>query len=367
MGLSALPLERVVSRLRRPSSPAPDAVSADAAARSSGSNQGDQRLLELFKNRAELKKAFSGLNDKCEQLRDQLNEQRELTQQERQKLASLEAMLGDPGAAYAITLHYQLRGLWSYCNTLLRDFAGELTAQQEQRARHELQTGHRRERDKRLNALRAKVQALSEQSRESTARLGAMIGRREGMSGFWNYFRRRKLTEQIDPLREHSEQLRVQLESLSNKRIELEADRGPGFDGLSGDARRSINLAVLALAQYLYLVFSEHSLAMMSRLATIHSLTEVEYGAPNECALIAQRLAESMATMREHKGYADALKARARYLRKRVHYKDKADTVPAPNSLDSFPRALNDGVPGASIEVNVMIENYWDVVAVLLR
>ncbi len=367
MGISALSLDRVVSRLRRGSPQDSEEVALDAAAQTASGSHGDQRLLELFKNRAELKKAFSGLNEKCEQLRDQLNEQRELTQQERHKLAALETMLGDPGASHAIMLHYQLRGLWGYGNTLLRDFARELTAQQEQRERRDLQLSHRRERDKRLNALRAKMQALSEQSRELTANLGAMVGRREGMTGFWNYFRRRKLTDQIDPLREHSEKLRLQLEKLSSQRIEMEADRGPGFDGLSTEARRSVNLAVLALAQYLYVEFSDHSLAMMARLATIHSLTEVEYGAPNECALIAQRLEQAMSEMRGRKGYADALKARARYLRKRVHYKDSKDTVPAPDSLDSFPRALNDGVPGASIDVNVMIDNYWDVVAVLLR
>ena len=60
----------------------------------------DHRVLELFRNRAELKKAYGSLQDETFRLKDLIKQQEGATQRVQEMLSTLEGRLGNPETAY---------------------------------------------------------------------------------------------------------------------------------------------------------------------------------------------------------------------------------------------------------------------------
>ncbi len=71
------------------------------------------------------------------------------------------------------------------------------------------------------------------------------------MRGFWNYFRRRRLAEEIEAERAQWDQAVTLVTDLSDDRTNLEETPPPEFAGISVDGRRVVNTAVIAYAQQL--------------------------------------------------------------------------------------------------------------------
>ena len=91
----------------------------------------DERLVQLFKNRAGLKKAYADLQDDIYDLKQRLKQQETAVGKAQEQTESLETLLGNPQSGYAALVFYQLRGLWRACNLQLAQFAGELERQQD--------------------------------------------------------------------------------------------------------------------------------------------------------------------------------------------------------------------------------------------
>jgi len=72
----------------------------------------DGRVLALFRNRAELKKAYGELQDEIYRLKDRIKQQEGATQRVQEMLNALELRLGIPDSAYPALVFYQLRKLW---------------------------------------------------------------------------------------------------------------------------------------------------------------------------------------------------------------------------------------------------------------
>src|SRR6516165_9008104 len=72
----------------------------------------DERVLALFRNRAELKKAYTELQDEVHRLKDRIKQQEGATARVQEMLGSLESRLGLVETAYPALVFYQLRALW---------------------------------------------------------------------------------------------------------------------------------------------------------------------------------------------------------------------------------------------------------------
>ena len=81
------------------------------------------KLLNLYWNRAELKKEFAELRNEKFRMQDRLQEQEGATARVEQKLQHLENLLLDPDWDYNIVTFYQLRSLNICCQSKL-DAAG---------------------------------------------------------------------------------------------------------------------------------------------------------------------------------------------------------------------------------------------------
>lgn len=96
----------------------------------------DDKLLNLYWNRAELKKAFADLRKEKYRLQDKLREADGATARLQQKLDRLEELLLDPEWCDNVLVFYQLRSLALRCRRKLARFAEQLKQQRERR-RHE--------------------------------------------------------------------------------------------------------------------------------------------------------------------------------------------------------------------------------------
>src|ERR1700709_1464793 len=89
--------------------------------------------MQLFQNRAGLKKAYADLKDEFHLLRDRLKQQEGSTIRVQEQLDALGDLLGDPKTGFGALVFYQLRALWKTCHQQLSAFATDLTRQPEAR------------------------------------------------------------------------------------------------------------------------------------------------------------------------------------------------------------------------------------------
>ena len=101
--------------------------------------QDSDKLMDLYWNRAELKKEFAGMRKEQWRLKDLVKEQEGATARLQQKLDYLESLLVDPEWAHNDVVYYQLRGLARKCERKLARFAEQLKQQREQK-KHILST-----------------------------------------------------------------------------------------------------------------------------------------------------------------------------------------------------------------------------------
>ena len=91
------------------------------------------KLVDLFRNRAELKKEFAALRNEKYELQDRVKHHQGATARVQQQLQHLENLLLDPEWVYNVVAFYQLRSLAMHCNKQLVRFAEELKQQREKR------------------------------------------------------------------------------------------------------------------------------------------------------------------------------------------------------------------------------------------
>src|ERR1700754_2998362 len=95
----------------------------------------EDRVLTLFRNRAELKKAYGALEDEIYRLKDRIKQQEGATQRVQEMLSALEQRLGAQDSGYPALVFYQLRGLWQLGRELIEQFLADLARQLEDRER----------------------------------------------------------------------------------------------------------------------------------------------------------------------------------------------------------------------------------------
>ncbi|HKU14224.1 MAG TPA: hypothetical protein VJQ52_07490 [Steroidobacteraceae bacterium] len=337
-----------------------------------GASQPDQeeRLLQLYWNRAELKKELVRLQDERIKLLEQLRNQETATARAKEQVQVLEEYLGNPEIAVHALCYFQLRALWRAGAGRLARFAAQLTQQQTDREQRrqliESDQVRRRELadfDRRLHDARSRADMLEAQLKLMDAKLAAM-------RGFWNYFRRRRLAEEIEIERGHWDEAVTQVTDLSDDRTALEETAPPEFPGISIDGRRVVNTAVIAYAQQLVASLSGGGLAMLAKETTSKRLFDVRYGSPTECARLMTQLRDALATLKDENENLSGLKERTDTVRASASYRSDADTVPLTDSIGTLPMpaATVSGLETANrAGVNVLVDDYWDLYQSLLQ
>lgn len=327
--------------------------------------------MQLFWNRAELKKELGVLQNQRHALFEQIKKHEAQLVRAREQMEELEKYLGNPEVAEHALVYFQLRNLWRTCAAKLSQFSVQLQKQQEERERRrqliEFDQARRQrlaEFDRQLTEARTSADALASE-------LNAMETRLAAMRGFWNYFRRRKLAEEIEMTRANWDVAATRVTDVSDDRAQIEQEPAPAFPGISIDGRRTINTAVIAYAQQIASLLAEGSLAMLAKETTTKRVFDVKYGGREECSRLMRLLRDmSIVLGDDEKEDLAGLKERTERLRSHATYRNDADTVPLTDSIGTL--TLSDE-PVSGLEtvnrtgVNVLVDDYWDLYQALIQ
>jgi hypothetical protein len=329
----------------------------------------DEKLVQLFKNRADLKKAYGALQDEVHQLRDRLKQQEGATLRAQEQLEALEMRLGDPQAGFDSLVFFQMRSLWRACHGQLKQFVAELSRQQEERERLAHVANFSKDRNARLAAAERLVRELDPMVDEARTALLMIEARHRNLTGFWNYFRRRRVAEQVAAQRAGTDMWLREQADFERARDAVAEEQVPQYPGLGIDGRRAINLAAIAYAQAMCGRLGVTGLTTQVKAAVDGRVADADYGSREEIGALMGRIAQAAAAVTRQREWAPEIKMRADRLRQQAEYRGESDTVPLSESTligGSVPR-----MPGQASstvqEVNVLADDYWEVYRVLLR
>ena len=330
----------------------------------------EERLMQLFQNRAGLKKAYADLKDEFHLLRDRLKQQEGATIRVQEQLDALADLLADPSTGYSALVFYQLRGLWKTCHQRLSGFAAELTRTQEARetARHKAECETAR--DARLADVERRLEVAAERADLQRRHLAEAQNELSRLTAFWHYFERRRRNKSLEHLRQAVVVADAEVGDLHAERSALVGEALEEFPGISLGARRSINLAIIGYAELLCEHVDGYGLAARAKEAVARRVHEMSFGARSECEDYMQRVQQAHADVTHQKQMTATLKAKMERLRSICQYRNSADTVPTADSLVLAPTAAEQGKPQREQPAatwNVLAEDYWDLFTVLMR
>jgi hypothetical protein len=323
----------------------------------------EHRVIELFRNRAELKKAYGGLQEESYRLKDLVKQQEAATQRVQEMLNELEARLSANETAYATLAFYQLRRLWQSGRELIQQLVADLSRQQDERERKAHLALHNRQQFSRRQAAEGQVGAAQALSGEAAALVTQLETEHRALTRFWHYFRRRALERRIHGAQAAAAAASASLVECQAQLDSINMEAQPDFPGLSLDARRAINLAAIAYAEVLCrrLKVIEKPLLRLAREATGRRTATDAYGTPKECVLLMAQISRAQRLIANRDALAEEIRAQTERLQPLANYRGPADTCPTNDSIAAEPGSADPHVP------NVLVEDTWDLYRVLLR
>ena len=330
----------------------------------------DHRVLALFRNRAELKKAYGELQEEIYRLKDRMKQQEGATQRVQEMLSALEGRLGLAETAFPALVFYQLRRLWQSGHELIGSFVAELGAQQEERERRQHVAEHNRRVFTKRQAADQRLRGAQRLVAEEAARLAELESQRARLQRFWHYFKRRALEQTISQARAAASAADSSLVATREAVEAIDREPLPEFPGLSLEARRAINIAAIAYAEVLCLRLARTQLVVQAREATRHREVTDEYGSRAECEALMKQIDRADDLLRGKGNLSQEVRQRSDRLKQVARYRAATDAVPTPESLAFSEGDALGGAPGGLAAVrmpNVLAEDTWDLYGVLLR
>ena len=332
----------------------------------------EEQLLKLYWNRAGVKRELTELRRERHELLDKLKDQEGAISSAQEQLEGLERLLTNPLAAANAMVYFQLRHLWRVAAQKLEQFATELQAQRERRERAQLHEAALAKRHRRLGAINEKLQSVLLKRTEVDEEQTRLAQRLESMNVLIKLFRGPKVRSTLSGLADGRIALEERIEELSELKEKLQGEALPEPEGLSLESRRLINAAVIALAQYLVVHFSENDLAGLARSTTERPVGDMKFGDRRDCDRMVERIRERILELQQQKDLADQVKRRTDYLMGQMTYRNETDSLPTVDSVGNIPPRISQ--PGENpsrrtsdgpIRTNVLTEEFWDIFAVL--
>ena len=324
------------------------------------------KLVDLFRNRAELKKEFAALRDEKYQLQDRIKQHIGATARVEQQLDHLENLLLDPNWVLNVAVFYQLRSLARACGEKLERFAEQLKQQLEKQRNSEVLAvwgRHRREKmaaaERNVSEHRMTMQLLEDQLESERHRLLSM-------GTFMRSFRGRAVAREVQKISARIDAGQVQEEEMLQDLKSVENMEPPSQRGLDIATKRAINTKILAFAQQLYLQFDDENLLYLAKEATEKGVGTVKYGSKEDCAKILASLERRGCDDHLSTANADILKKRLRLISRCAEYRNADDAVPVPASVAKV-FAIGSGGEVTETDVDMLGDNYFGIAKILSR
>ena len=334
-----------------------------------GTSAEEERLMQLFQNRAGLKKAHAELKDELHLLRDRLKQQEGATIRLQEQLDELAELLAGSATGFSALVFFQLRGLWKTCHQQLAGFAAELTRTQEARevAKHKAECEAAK--NVRLADVDRRLQLASAKADVQRQHLAGAQQELTRLRAIWHYFERRRRQKSLEILRQAVLLVDAEAGDLHAERSAIGGEALEDFAGISLGARRNINLAIISYAELLCEHVDAYGLATKAKEAVARRVHEMSFGGRAECDLYMQRVQKAQVAVTNQKQFTAAIKPKLDRLRAGCEYRNSADTVPTADSLVAvIPEpSTAKSAPHQTAVWNVLAEDYWDLYTLLLR
>ncbi len=330
----------------------------------------DDRVLNLFRNRAELKKAYGALEDEIYRLKDRIKQQEGATQRVQEMLTALETRLGISDTAYPALVFYQLRRLWQSGRELIEQFVADLVRQQDERERRQHLAEHNRRQFSRRQSVEKQLRAAESRAAEAANRVADLEAERVRLTRFWHYFKRRALEHRIAAAVAGAVAANAGLADARAAADELEQEPMPEFPGLSIESRRAINIAAIAYAETLCQRLVKTRLVTLAREATQRREVTDDYGSQAECEALMRQIETAQRVIQNRVNIAQDVMSRSERLKQLARYRSPSDTSPTAESLAFSEGDVLAGDPvgaGSARMPNILAEDTWDLYRVLLR
>ena len=324
-----------------------------------------QKLLELYWNRAELKKAFAELRNEQFNLKDRVKHYKGAAARVEQKLNHLEQLLLDPDWVFNVIIYYQLKHLNQVCQSKLEKFAEQLKQQREKKQHRQLLASWNEQTAREAAAVEKQIGEHRMQVQLLEDRLQAERHRLSTMGGIFKLFRRRSLTASLDKLAQSIDAARHEEQALLLHYDDIQNREPPDTQGLTIPTKRLINFMILAFAQQLYLHFCEDGLASMAKEAGEKSVGAINYGSKRDCDAIITRIRKRCDSFEKATEFADILQQRAKLIAQKAIFRGDDDAVPVSDTVSTVYSIGKGGV--STRDANLLGENYWDLTNILSR
>lgn len=328
--------------------------------------QENDKLVDLFKNRAGLKKEFAGLREEKYQLQQRIKQHEGNTARVQQKLDHVENLLLDREWVYNVVAFYQLRRLALHCATKLARFAEQIKQQHEQKIQNKVLSAWQAKQDSHAADIAAEIGRLRLQVQSQEDRLQKQRHYMLTMSGIARLFKGRKQQACVAEIETAIASDQALALELNNKFASVREVAPPDHVGLDVPTKRSINILILAFAQQLYLHFEQDGLVELAKEANEKSVGAVNYGSKYECDQIMSRIENRWDTMESVAGYADVLQKRAKLIGDGAVFRADDEVVPAPGSTAAVYDIAANGVVRES-HANILGSNYFSIAKILSR
>jgi hypothetical protein len=328
-------------------------------------------LVQLFQERNTLKRKLDEAEAERTVLRADVADLGKRADEATRQLAGIEKMLMDPEKGQNAILYYRMRAVWDLCRNQIRNIAEELSGRQDQVERKRYTEAFEQQRAAQLKDTQRLIEILDRDRQVLTADIARMEAQIPALKRFWHKKKREQLMEDIEQAMTKFAPIDQRRAELVKKLDQVKKAPLPTYLGIGVPARRSINIAMIAMAQYLYLHFTEHEIAPMARSAGIKPVMDVNFGGANECLKIGAQMWEVVMKLKSDTLRPEKLKHRAEYLRQKITYASDQDSMPEEHSLDYLlPSSANSALLDTTvtaIPVNVLHLNYWDLQNLLLK
>jgi hypothetical protein len=325
-----------------------------------------EKLLNLYWNRAGLKKEFAQLRNEQYRLQERVKEYEGAVARVQQQLEHLESLLLDPEWTYNVVVYFRFRALNRRCRSKLETFAEHLKRQREQHI-------HSREVERweatraedatalehRIGEQRLEVQMLEDRLQHDRRRLASM-------GGLMKLLRGRKLMGGLDSIAASIDAAQQREAALLKELESVRRLPPPDTQGLDTAAKRQINFMILSFAQHLYLHFYDHGLVEMAKEAAERSVGAINYGSKRDCDRLIERIQECLDASERLADIADLLKQRARLIAEHARFSADGDAVPVPASVGGV-YVLSSGGASRAHDTNLLGQDFWGLSEMLSR
>ncbi|MBT8140861.1 MAG: hypothetical protein HKN88_10045 [Gammaproteobacteria bacterium] len=324
----------------------------------------EERLMQLFQSRAELKQEFNQLQKDKLLLTRTTDAQAHRIEELETDLVMLEKLLKKPEKYANLRVYYQLRKVWDTCNRYIHKFRDRLVDQQRDRERKQQLMEFNQQKTDKLNKINKSIDNRKKLLDGVNARVDELSKKMESYKYPWQFLGKQGVSKQRAIAMKTQSEAYSEIQAMYDQRIKIESQPWPEFDGLDLAGKRSINLAMIALAQYFYMSLTELGLGNKTYQAQRKKPWEITFGSAAEQNEIVHRCAQKLELFAQLKDLGAEVQTRMAKLKENIEYKRPDDSIPDPESItklvnDVSGTSLTTTITDVNLEVNVLNENYW--------